>query len=559
MRVNWCYRWAGIICLCLFQLSIAQTLPPASAIASAHPLATQAGYTILEQGGNAFDAAVAVAAALAVVEPYASGIGGGGFWLLHDAKQQKDLVIDSREVAPMAASADMFLDETGEPIANASLAGPAAAGIPGTPAALAYITQTYGRLTLAQNLAPAIQLAKEGFTIAEDYRKALALGDKYQILREQFPATAKIFLPSGELPDIGDVIRQTDLANTLTALANKGRQGFYTGAIAEQMVQAVQAGGGIWTLADLADYRIKVREPLVGYYRSIKIVTVPLPSAGGIGVLTMLNILSGFDLLKMTDIERKHFIIEAMRLAYWDRSRYLGDSDFVDVPVNRLLSPEHVGALRGYIKPDQATPSVELPMTATDTVKGQSTSHFSIIDMDGNRVGATLSVNYFFGSGFVPAGTGVLLNNHMDDFSLKPGEENVYSLVGSALNQIAPGKRPLSSMAPTFALSDDRVAVLGTPGGSRIPTMVLLALLAFWEEHLPMYWVSLPRYHHQYLPDVVEHEEDAFSPAQIVRLQAMGYVLKQLERRYGNMQAVLWDKANQQMYAASDERRDLFL
>jgi gamma-glutamyltranspeptidase/glutathione hydrolase len=248
-----------------------------------------------------------------------------------------------------------------------------------------------------------------------------------------------------------------------------------------------------------------------------------------------------------------------MRLAYWDRSRYLGDSDFVDVPVNRLLSPEHVGTLRSYIKPDQATPSAQLPVTTTDTLKGQSTSHFSIIDTQGNRVGATLSINYFFGSGFVPADTGVLLNNHMDDFALKPGEENVYSLVGSTLNQIAPGKRPLSSMAPTFALSEDRIAVLGTPGGSRIPTMVLLALLAFWEEHLPMYWVSLPRYHHQYLPDVVEHEEDAFSPAQIARLQAMGYILKQLERRYGNMQAVMWDKANQRMYAASDERRDLFL
>ncbi|NKB47307.1 MAG: gamma-glutamyltransferase [Legionellales bacterium] len=559
MSYRWLQPWVVIFGIWVGSVGVAQSLPPQPVIASAHPLATQAGYTILQQGGNAFDAAVAVAAALAVVEPYASGIGGGGFWLLHEAQYNKDLVIDGREVAPMAASADMFLDEAGEPIAGMSLYGPKAAGIPGTPAALVYITEKYGQLTLAENLAPAIELARNGFAVGEDYRNALQQGDKYQRLQQQFPAAAEIFVPQGKLPAVGQVIVQSDLANTLTLLAEQGRRGFYAGTLAQQLVDAVQAQGGLWTLADLADYQLKIREPLVGQYGSIKIVTTPLPSAGGVGILTMLNVLQGFDLANVTEVERNHLIIEAMRLAFWDRSRYLGDADFVDVPMNRLLSAEHAAQLREHIKLDQATPSAQLSVAPMDTPKGHSTSHFSIIDTQGNRVGATLSINYFFGSGVVPPGTGVLLNNHMDDFAMKAGQANVYQLVGHALNEIAPGKRPLSSMAPTFAITEDRIAVIGTPGGSRIPTMILLALLAFADDQLPAYWVSLPRYHHQYLPDVVEYEPDAFSEWQQNELQAMGYVLKPLGRRYGNMQATLWDKVNQRVYAASDERRDLFL
>ncbi|HEX22589.1 MAG TPA: gamma-glutamyltransferase, partial [Chromatiales bacterium] len=347
------------------------------------------------------------------------------------------------------------------------------------------------------------------------------------------------------------------LADTLEALAHQGRGGFYRGPVAQKLVDGVRSAGGIWTLADLSDYRVIEREPIRAHYRSprgeMHITSAAPPSSGGITLATMFNILSGFNLDAQDSVTRKHLIIEAMRRAYRDRAVYLGDPDFTRIPVERLLHPFYADGLRAAIRSDRALPSDYLPGVEASP-KGRDTTHFSILDREGNRVAATLTINYPFGSGFVSPGTGVLLNDEMDDFSARPGTPNVYGLVGGEANAIAPGKRPLSSMSPSFLHTERGVAVVGTPGGSRIISMLLLAALDFEAGGDARSMVGLPRFHHQYLPDVVHYETAALNKDEIAELGSRGHTLREFPHGWGNMQAVVWDKKRRVVSAATDPR-----
>ena len=537
-----------ILGLFLLTAGVSAEKPRADAIASAHPLATEAGLAVLEAGGNAFDAAVAVSAALAVVEPYGSGLGGGGFWLLHRAADGHQVMIDGRERAPLAARADMYLDADGEPIPGASIDGPLAAGIPGVPAALAHIAGRYGRLPLDVSLAPAIILARDGFPVNAIYRRLA--GFRLQALRASTAAAAQ-FLAQGEIPPEGHRLRQPDLAATLEVIAREGAPGFYDGQIAARLVAAVQTAGGIWSLKDLRDYRVVERPPIVTRFGVYRLVSANLPSSGGILLAQMLHMLAERPLLGLDEAARVHLLVEIMRRAYADRARYLGDDDYVHVPRARLLNRGRARRQVQQIDPERATPSGRVSI---DAPEGRDTTHFSVLDREGNRVAATLSINYPFGSGFVADGTGVLLNDEMDDFSAKPGAANAYGLIGNDANAIAPGKRMLSSMSPTFLEGPERVAILGTPGGSRIITMVLLGLLDAIEGRPVGEWVTRGRFHHQYLPDRIEVEPGALSAEVVQSLREKGHRVKLLDDDYGNMQAIAWDRRSGEVTAASDPR-----
>ena len=524
---------------------------PAHAVASAHPLATAAGVEILQEGGNAFDAAIAVSAALGVVEPFSSGFGGGGFWLIHRAADGKQVMIDGRETAPALAHERMYRDAQDNVIRDASLKGPLAAGIPGMPAGLVHLAEHYGRLPLRQSLAPAIRYAEQGFKVTSRYHRLTAYVT--DTLR-QYPAAARTFLQDGSAPRIGYLVRQEALAGTIEAIAENGMDGFFRGPIAERMVREARKYGGIWSLEDLNAYRIVEREPIVVNYRDVRIVSAPPPSSGGIVMAQALRMLEQFDLAAMSGVQRKHHIIEAMRRAFRDRAVFLGDPDFVDVPVVRLLDESYLEGLALTIDPAQATPSDILGNGPLLSQTGTQTTHFSVLDQEGNRVAGTLSVNTLFGACFVAEGTGVLFNNEMDDFSVKRNTPNAYGLIGDDANAIAPGKRPLSSMTPTFLETPDRVGIVGTPGGSRIISMVMLAALDFADDGLPQSWVSLRRFHHQYQPDQVQFELHGLTEFERQRLAGMGHELREISRRYGNMQAILWDKTENKVYSASDPR-----
>lgn len=544
------YFFSFAFLLSFFSHSLfAESFQPA--VATAHPLATKAGIEILKKGGNAFDAAAAITASLAVVEPYGSGLGGGAFWLIHRAEDGKQIMIDGREKAPMRANKDMYLDKSGNIIKGLSINGPIAAGIPGVAAGIEHLTKKYGRLSLKDNLAPAIKQAKQGFTVTKRYQKLMGFRSK---VVKNYTGTASIFLKKNEVPPLGYIIVQKDLAKTLELLANKGRDGFYKGIVAKKMVDSVKANGGIWELEDLANYNLVEREPIITNYNGIKVTSATLPSSGGIVMGQALKILEHFDLNKFDPVTRKHIIVEAMRRAYRDRAAYLGDMDFVNVPINRLLDANYIEGMALTIDPDIATPSSELSDIVAYQGTGSDTTHFSVIDAEGNRVAATLSVNLPFGSGFVAEGTGVLLNDEMDDFSIKPLTANAYGLVGDSANAIAPGKRPLSSMTPTFVETDDRIGLLGTPGGSRIISMVLLGVLDFAEGNLPESWVSVPRYHHQYLPDEILFEKGGLTVSEQQQLRNKGHKLKEKNRQYGNMQAIMVWKEKNLSFAASDPR-----
>ncbi len=537
---------------CLFfQSTFAAELPGKAAIATAHPLATQAGMEILNQGGNAFDAAVAISAALAVVEPYSSGLGGGGFWLLHRAEDGKQIMIDGRETAPSKASKNMYLDKSGEVIPGLSLNGPMAAAIPGVPAGLVHLNDYYGLLKLEQNLAPAIRYAKEGFKVTELYRQLTQY--RLEVIKNS-PEAAKIFLKDNDLPPVDHLIVQPDLAETLKLIAQKGRDGFYIGPLAEKLVQDVNQNGGIWSMTDLSAYRVLERQPIVTQYRGVRVISAPPPSSGGIAIAQMLGMLENFDLAYMDNIMRKHIIAESMRRAYRDRAAYLGDQDFVEVPVNKLLNHDYLEGLALSIDMDRATDNEEIGIMTITDYAGTDTTHFSVMDSKGNRVSATLSINLPFGSGFVPEGTGVVLNNEMDDFAIRANSPNAYGLVGDEANSIAPGKRPLSSMTPTFLETEDRVGILGTPGGSRIISMVLLGILDFAEGNLPASWVEVPRFHHQYQPDEIQFEQNGLTIQERNDLGNLGHKLTERNRRYGNMQAILWYKPKALVFAARDPR-----
>lgn len=521
-----------------------------AAVASAHPLATEAGTEILAAGGNAFDAAVAVSAVLAVVEPYGSGLGGGGFWLLHE-QSGREVMLDGREKAPLKAHRDLYLDDQGNVIPGLSVDGALAAGIPGTPAALVHLAEKYGSKPLGELLEPAIRLAQDGFPADEVYRRYI--GFRIRAIQASPDATA-VFLRDGNVPEDGELIVQKDLAKTLTLLAQRGSEGFYDGDLAKKLVTGVQQAGGIWTLDDLKQYRVVEREPIRFYWAGMHITSAAPPSSGGIAMATILNQLEGMGLSTLERAERIHWITEAMRRAYRDRAQYLGDEDFVAVPKRLLTSKAYAAGLRQSIRSNQATPSKALAPTQMATGGGQNTTHFSVVDHTGNRVAATMSINYPFGSGFVPQGTGVLLNDEMDDFSAKPGEPNVYGLVGAAANAIEPGKRMLSSMTPTFVEKDGRVAVMGTPGGSRIITMVTLGILGFYDGLNAQQIVDLPRFHHQYLPDRIQFEPGQLDAELRDTLEAKGHTLHENGNAWGNMQLVIQNTKTGVAEAASDGR-----
>ena len=533
--------------------------PPGAAVASAHTLASEAGIEMLRQGGNAFDAAVAVSAVLSVVEPISSGLGGGGFFLLHDAKTGKDIFIDARETAPASATPEVYLDEKGAFNRDRATNGPWSAGIPGLPAGLVHVASNYGRLPLKTSLAPAIRIAREGFPVYERLVKGYA---NRRDVMERYKGTRAVFLADGDTVEDGELLLQPDLAQTLQLLADRGFDGFYRGPLAKKLLAGVKAEGGRWTADELAGYRVREREPLRFEYDGWNIVTSPPPSSGGVALAQMLQMLEPWDLAKLPQTERVHLTVEAMRRAFRDRTFYLGDPDFVQVPVRTLTSADYAAGQRSTINPRKATPSDMLSGVQTP-MEDDETTHFSIIDAEGNLVAGTQTVNLLFGSGLIPPGTGVLLNNEMDDFALKPGTPNAFGVMGYDANAPKPGKRMLSSMTPTFMTSPDRVAVLGTPGGSRIITMVLLGALGYADGLDAQAVAALPRYHHQWMPDSIGTERDALPDDVIAALRAMGHTVvtpkdatdgRRSSDAWGNLQTVEWDKRANVLRGGSDPR-----
>jgi gamma-glutamyltranspeptidase/glutathione hydrolase len=534
--------------------------PEGAAIASGHHLATEAGMEILAKGGNAFDAAVAVSSVLSVVEPISSGLGGGGFFLLHDAATGKDVMLDARETAPQSATPEAFLDKKGELDRDRSVNGPWSAGIPGLPAALVELSSRHGKLPLRASLEPAIRIARDGFPVYARMAKGYA---SRRAVMERYPGTREVYLRNGRPIAEGDVFRQPELAATLERLADKGFDGFYRGETGKLLLAGVKQAGGRWTADELAGYRVKLRDPIVFTYRDWTITTAAPPSSGGIALASMLQILEGWDLKTLDEAHRTHLVVEAMRRSYRDRTFFLGDPDFVQIPQKVLTSKDYAQGLRATIHPEKATPSDLLSGNPTP-LEDDETTHFSIIDRDGNRVGATQTVNLLYGSGLIPSGTGVLLNNEMDDFALKPGTPNAFGVMGYAANAPKPGKRMLSSMTPTFMESADKVVVLGTPGGSRIITMVLLGILGYDAGLDAQQVAALPRYHHQWLPDVIEAESGAFDDATLRQLQAMGHKVdlpgdsaaggRGSSHVWGNLQTVEWNRRSNVLSGGSDPR-----
>lgn len=470
--------------------------------------------------------------------------------MIHRAEDNFQTMIDAREVAPAAAHRDMYLDENGEVNRDLAVNGPLAGGIPGEVAGMEHLAVHYGRLPLSVSLQPAIRIAREGFAVDEKFH---ALMNRRIETIKRWPSAAEAYLVDGEMPPVGHIIKLPDLAWVLEQVAEHGAKGFYTGPVAEKLVKGVRDAGGIWTTDDLATYHVKEREPIRTMFGGYELVTAPPPSSGGIAIAEILNILEPYSVNDLDPVLRTHLIVEAMRRAYRDRAIYLGDPDFVTMPVGMLTSPYYADGLRASIRPDKATPSSML--AGNEPLReGTDTTHFSLMDAEGNMVAGTLTVNVPFGSAFMPPGTGLLVNNEMDDFSAMQGDPNEWGLIGFEANEIQPFKRPLSSMSPTFMIGEDRQAVIGTPGGSRIITMVLLGILDFMRGNEPESWVALPRFHHQYVPDQISAEPNAFTPEQIEALEAMGHTVQVRERPWGNMHGVLWDLESGGVKAGSDPR-----
>jgi gamma-glutamyltranspeptidase/glutathione hydrolase len=543
----------GALCLLCSLAALAST-PGQSAIASAHPAATVAGLETLALGGNAFDAAVAVSAALAVVEPYSSGLGGGGLFLLRQASDSLEgpatyRFLDARERAPLAAHAELY-QRDGKVQPALSLNGPLAAAIPGLPAALVHLAERYGDLPLSAALAPAIRLARDGVSIDRVYRERAKW--RLAALRDD-PESARLFLDQGEIPELFALLRQPELALSLERLAQQGHAGFYTGPLAEKLVQGVRAAGGIWSLEDLARYQVVERAPLrFSLAEGRELISAPPPSAGGVALAQSLGMLQHLPWRQAEPVQRTHYVVEVLRRAYRDRG-LLGDPDFIENPIARLLDADYLKTLASGIDPQHATPSASLAPAAS-WHEGSHTTHFAVLDTSGNAVAGTLSINMPFGAAFSVPGTGIALNDEMDDFAADTSGVNAYGLVGSQANRIAAGKRPLSSMTPTFIESPSDFAAFGTPGGSRIPSMLLLSILQYLDDQPVLNWVASARYHHQFMPDLIEHEPDTFSPAQRSALQARGHQLKVMDRQYGNQQVLFWDKSGRKVEAASDPR-----
>ncbi|MCY1200185.1 Glutathione hydrolase proenzyme [compost metagenome] len=545
------YRGALLATLLLLAGAVQAAQPGRAAVATPHPSATVAGLETLAQGGNAFDAAVAISAALAVAEPYGSGLGGGGFFLLRRAGEKPVYrFLDARERAPAAAHPRLYVRD-GKVDPALSLDGPLAAAIPGLPAALADLAGHYGRLPLADSLTPAIRLARDGISVDRIYRERATW--RLSSMRDD-RETARLFLDhKGEVPEEFSLLRQPELANTLERMARYGKAGFYSGPIAEKLVAGVNAAGGIWSLRDLADYKTVERQPIrFALADGRELISAPPPSAGGIALAQSLAMLQELPWRKADRVQRTHYVVEVLRRAYRDRG-LLGDPDFVAIPQAKLLDADYLKKLAAGIDARRATPSSSLP-PSPPLHEGEHTTHFAVIDKDGNAVAATLSINLPFGAAFTVPGTGVLLNDEMDDFAANPEGANAYGLAASRANAVGSGKRPLSSMSPTFIESEQEFAAFGTPGGSRIPSMVLLSVLEYLDGQPVSRWPAVARYHHQYLPDQIEHEPGAFGSSESAELQARGYSLKPLSRNYGNQQVLFWNKESGSLEAASDPR-----
>ena len=521
-------------------------------IATAHPLATKAGYEILEMGGSAFDAAVTVSAVLSVVEPYSSGLGGGGFFLLHNAEDGQSVFVDAREKAPSMADRDMYLDENGDVLRTASLNGPLASGIPGLPAALHHVANNHGSMPLYKLLEPAIRLARDGFPAYERLITALNVAKKSRTLSPKFKA---VFMPNDQLPEVGQLIKQPELAKTLEIIASNGHDGFYSSFFTQKMIDEARQDGSIWLADDFKNYSVVEREPIKVNFLGAQLTTAPPPSSGGTTIATILNIISEFDFIEMDISTRTHLVVESMRRAYRDRAFFLGDPDFVDVPIKKLTSKEHASILAQSIDMNAATPIHEDDQLDEKYAwnEGSHTTHFSILDMDGNRAAVTQTINTWFGSGYMLPSSGLILNNEMDDFSAKPFAPNRYGLVHGEQNSIQPNKRMLSSMTPTFIESEKGLAILGTPGGARIITMVLLSILDYFEGGTAETMTATKRFHHQFLPDVIRYEKDAFTEETITILESKGHTLQEISS-YGNMQVVTWEKDSGDVSSSSDPR-----
>jgi len=491
-------------------------------------ISAQVGADVLRRGGNAVDAAVATGFAMAVTYPRAGNIGGGGFMVIHSAERNEDIAIDYRETAPAATTPQIFLGPDGKSDAAKSRDSALGVGVPGTVAGLALALEKYGsgQFTLAQLLEPAIALARDGFVVSDDIADSLP-GWHRRLAR--WPSSARIFSrPDGSSLGEGDRLVQSDLAETLSAVAAQGARGFYEGPVADKLAKALSDAGGIMTTEDLKTYQSVIRTPVRGTYRGYDIVSMPLPSSGGVVLVETLNILEGFQLadLRQGSPASLHLLVEAMKRAYADRARYLGDPAFVKAPIETLTSKDYAAKLRAGIAIDRATPSQQLVSAADAPREGSNTTHFSVVDSRGNAVSNTYTLNFSYGVGLVAEGTGVLLNNELDDFTAAVGASNAYGLVGFEPNLPGPGKRPLSSMSPTILLKDGKpVLVTGSPGGSRIISTVLQVIVNVLDYKMDVAAaVAAPRLHHQWMPDEVRVER-GFSSEVLSELKAMDHVI----------------------------------
>jgi gamma-glutamyltranspeptidase/glutathione hydrolase len=514
-------------------------------VVTSHPLATGVGEKILQDGGNAYDAAVAISATLSVIEPFASGLGGGGFWLMHDKDTNKHIFLDARETAPANIKMEMFLDEDGNHLKTISREGPLAAAIPGAPAALVYVAENYGSLPLSKVLKPAIKFAKEGFLVGERYVR----GAEYKKdLLLKYPESSAIFLHNGNVPKPGWKLYQKDLAKTLKIIGESGHRGFYSGQLADKLVDSVEVYGGVWTHDDLHNFAVIKREPVKFSYKGHQLIAPGLPSSGGLMLEYIFSSLKSYDLSKLSPLETKHLMVELLKRSFYLRNASMGDPDFIYDTNFQNLKNEGFKELP-EVDFTMATNPDDFPDIASMSEEGLSTTHFAVVDKFGNKVAVTQSINFWFGSGFVPKGTGVLLNNEMDDFIFTANETKKM-----LPNTMHPRKRMLSSMTPLIIESDQDYVILGTPGGKRIISMVLLAALDWIDGGNAKSMVTMPRYHHQFIPNHILFEENALSKAEQDELKNLGHEIKESNRLFGNMQIITWDAKNKELKKANDPR-----
>jgi gamma-glutamyltranspeptidase / glutathione hydrolase len=528
-------------------------------VAAQERVAAEVGAEILRKGGNAVDAAVATGFAMAVTHPQAGNLGGGGFMLVALAKQKKVVAIDYREMAPKAAQRDVFLGATGDVDNEKARFSRASAGVPGTVAGLLHALEKYGTMKPADVIAPAIRLADEGFAVP--WGLAFALADNRKQFEKDPSSAAYFFHPDGRAYDAGEILKQVDLAKTLRAIAEQGRRGFYQGPVADLIVAEMKRSDGLITLEDLNGYKVVEREPVRGIYRGYEIASMPPPSSGGTHLIQMLNILEGFDLkaAELNSADYIHRLVEAARRAYADRATHMGDSDFWNVPMAGLVSKSYAEQLRAGIDLAKASKSKDIAAGAPPAREGEQTTHFSVMDKDGNAVANTYTINLTFGSGYSVDGAGFILNNEMDDFSSKPGVPNAFGLVGGEANAIAPLKRPLSSMTPTIVLRNGEPFIAtGSPGGSTIITVVLQILLNVLDFDMTIAEATAaPRIHHQWLPDQI-YAEEGVSIDTLRVLEGRGFVLPKDDK--GRIQRRLLGRANSilrkdgYLFGASDPR-----